>query len=151
MMDALPYGWMWRQCAHPTFRTPASICFTEPNDMFAPGLIVIASAGFTLLDCAFAEPIMTSSADSKGHDRSAQRAAAIMVGFFGHIFLSNWMQIDVAACGMEIRAHFAPVLQPFPISAVIRTPPSDDLLDVVPIGELAIIPLGPHSWRTLLS
>ena len=52
---------------------------------------------------------MTSSADSKGHNRSAQKTAAIMVGFFGHIFLSRWMQIGVAARGMEIRAHFAPV------------------------------------------
>ena len=25
--------------AYPTFRTPASICFSEPNDVFVPGLI----------------------------------------------------------------------------------------------------------------
>src|SRR5919106_1604000 len=48
--------------AYPTFRTPASICFSEPNDVFVPGLIVVASAGVVLLDCASAELIRTSSA-----------------------------------------------------------------------------------------
>src|SRR5712691_11994156 len=38
--------------AYPTFRTPASICFSGPKDVFVPGFIVVASAGFVLLDCA---------------------------------------------------------------------------------------------------
>src|ERR1022692_1401922 len=44
--------------AYPTFRRPASICFSGPNEAFVPGLIVGRSAGFVLLDWAFAEPIM---------------------------------------------------------------------------------------------
>lgn len=46
----------------PVWLTPALICFSEPKDVFFPGLIVVASAGFILLDCASAEPIMTSLA-----------------------------------------------------------------------------------------
>src|SRR5438105_11328021 len=34
--------------AYPTLRTPASICFSEPNDVFVPGLIGVTSAGFAL-------------------------------------------------------------------------------------------------------
>jgi hypothetical protein len=78
---------MWRQCAYRTFGTPASTCFNEPNDAFVPGLIVVADAGFILLDCASAEPIMTSSAAAMVMTASAQKAAAIMVDFFGHLSL----------------------------------------------------------------
>src|SRR5204863_9362602 len=46
--------------AYPTFRTPASICFNEPNDVFVPGLI-----GFILRDCAYADPIVASSAAAR--------------------------------------------------------------------------------------
>jgi hypothetical protein len=74
-VSAIPY---------PTFRTPASICFSEANDVFVPSLIVVASAGVILRNCASAEPIMARS--TQGHGRSAQKAAAIMVDFFGHIF-----------------------------------------------------------------
>ena len=38
-------------------RTPASICFTEANDVFVPGLI---AGSFVLLGCAFTEPIIPS-------------------------------------------------------------------------------------------
>jgi hypothetical protein len=38
------------------FRRPASICFSEVNDVFVPGLIARESDGFAFLDCAFAEP-----------------------------------------------------------------------------------------------
>src|SRR4051794_1829786 len=51
--------------AYPTFRTPASICFREPNDGFVPGLIEGRPAGFVLRDRASAEPIKPSSADAK--------------------------------------------------------------------------------------
>src|ERR1039458_9605198 len=44
--------------AYPTFSRPASICFSGPNEVFVPGLTVGRSAGFVLLDWAFAEPIM---------------------------------------------------------------------------------------------
>jgi len=33
-----------------TFRTPASICFRAPNDVFVPGLILGRSAALVLLD-----------------------------------------------------------------------------------------------------
>src|SRR5882724_3906904 len=44
--------------AYPTFRRPASICFSEPNEVFVPGLILVTSARVVLLDCASAEPGM---------------------------------------------------------------------------------------------
>src|ERR1700731_3711931 len=43
--------------AYPTFRTPGSTCFSGLNDVLVPGLI-----GFSLPDCASAEPIMAKSA-----------------------------------------------------------------------------------------
>src|SRR5260370_42504085 len=43
--------------AYPTFRSPASICFSELNDVFVPGLI-----GLILPDCASAGPSRASSA-----------------------------------------------------------------------------------------
>src|SRR6266705_1260078 len=43
--------------AYPTFRSPASICFSEANDVFVPGLI-----GLILTGCASAEPSIASSA-----------------------------------------------------------------------------------------
>src|SRR5260221_13910172 len=43
--------------AYPTLRTPASICFSELNDVFVPGLI-----GLILVACASADPIMPNSA-----------------------------------------------------------------------------------------
>src|SRR5215217_2065243 len=46
--------------AYPTFRRPASICFRESKDVFVPGLLVVTSAGFVSLDCAYAQPIMPS-------------------------------------------------------------------------------------------
>jgi hypothetical protein len=47
----------------------ASNCFSEPNDVFVPGLIVVASAWgglVVLLDCASAEPIIPSRVAAKG-------------------------------------------------------------------------------------
>src|SRR3982074_1660685 len=46
--------------AYPTFSTPALICFSVPNDVCVPGLILGRSAGFAALDCASAEPLTTS-------------------------------------------------------------------------------------------
>src|SRR5260370_35542236 len=46
--------------AYPTFSRPASICFTEPNDVLAPGLALDRSTGFALLDCALVEPVTPS-------------------------------------------------------------------------------------------
>src|SRR5437762_1282888 len=48
--------------AYPTLRRPASICFSEPKDLFVPGLIVGTLAGFALPDCATAEPIIANCA-----------------------------------------------------------------------------------------
>src|SRR4030095_5261037 len=50
--------WAGPASAYPTLRRPASICFSEPNDVF--GLIVGTLAGFALPDCAAAEPIIPS-------------------------------------------------------------------------------------------
>src|SRR5262245_23875273 len=43
--------------AYPTFRTPASICFSTPNDVFVPGISGGTVAGFVMLDCARADPM----------------------------------------------------------------------------------------------
>src|SRR6266581_321395 len=51
--------------AYPMFRTPASICFSDLNAVFVPGLI-----GLILGDCASAEPIVASS------DAASVRTAA---------------------------------------------------------------------------
>src|SRR5436309_665912 len=40
--------------AYETFRTPASICFSGPNDVWAPGL---SAGNFVLAGCAFAKPV----------------------------------------------------------------------------------------------
>jgi hypothetical protein len=50
--------------AYPTFKTPASIRFKDPNDVFVPGLIAGILADFDLLVCAVAGPIMPTSADA---------------------------------------------------------------------------------------
>src|SRR4030088_286242 len=50
--------------ADPPFRTPASICFNEANDVFVPGLIAGTPASL-VLSCASAEPIMPSWAAAK--------------------------------------------------------------------------------------
>jgi hypothetical protein len=44
--------------AYPTFRTPALICFSGPNDVFVPGLKAGEPGGSALLDCARADPII---------------------------------------------------------------------------------------------
>src|SRR5580692_12388250 len=51
--------------AYPTFRRPALICFSEPNEVFVPGLIAGTWAGLVWLDCATAEPSVASSAAAK--------------------------------------------------------------------------------------
>jgi hypothetical protein len=43
-----------------TLRTPASICFSETNDVFVPGFNAGTLAALALLECATAEPIMPS-------------------------------------------------------------------------------------------
>src|ERR1700722_9341743 len=48
--------------AYPTFRRPASICFSGPNDVWAPGLVLGRSAGFALPGCALAEPLNANCA-----------------------------------------------------------------------------------------
>src|ERR1700689_2801615 len=40
--------------AYPTFKAPASICFSEANEVLVPGLI---AGNFVAPDCASAEPI----------------------------------------------------------------------------------------------
>src|SRR5262245_30314114 len=47
------------------FRTPASICFSAPKDVFAPGLIAGTVAGFGLVDCASAEPFTPNWAEAR--------------------------------------------------------------------------------------
>src|SRR5580658_6954157 len=61
----MSYGQPWRRTtggplagpasAYPTLRRPASICFSGPNDVFVPGLILGRSFGFVLVDCPSAE------------------------------------------------------------------------------------------------
>src|SRR5580693_6761514 len=51
--------------AYPTFRRPALICFSEPNEVFVPGLIWGTCEGLVWLDCALAEPIAASSVAAK--------------------------------------------------------------------------------------
>ena len=68
--------------AYPTFRRPASICFSEPNDVFVPGLIGLILAGLRVRGSDHAE-----LGGSNGQDRGAQKTAATMVDFFGHLFL----------------------------------------------------------------
>ena len=41
--------------AYPTLSSPASICFSELNEVFVPGLIVATLARFGLTDCAAGE------------------------------------------------------------------------------------------------
>src|SRR5580693_4206801 len=51
--------------AYPIFSRPASICLSEANEVLLPGLIAGTSAGFILLDCAFAEPNIASLAAAR--------------------------------------------------------------------------------------
>src|SRR5689334_14989439 len=48
--------------AYPTFRSPASTCFSEPNEVFVPGLTAGRSAGGVLLAWALAAPNRPSRA-----------------------------------------------------------------------------------------
>src|SRR6202162_1206197 len=81
--------------AYPTFRTPASICFNELNDVFVPGLI-----GFILVDCASAEPIMSSSAAAMVRTAVPKRRRRSWL-ISSDICLSNGNQIDAAADGCQ--------------------------------------------------
>jgi hypothetical protein len=47
------------------FKTPASICFSAPKDVFVPGLIAGTVAGFGLVDCASAEPFTPNWAEAR--------------------------------------------------------------------------------------
>jgi hypothetical protein len=76
----------------PVWLTQALICFSEPKDVFVPGLIVVASAGFILLDCASTEPIMTTSAAAIVIAAVPKKRRRSWLIFFGHLFLSNWTQ-----------------------------------------------------------
>ncbi len=71
--------------AYPTFRTPASICFSEAKDVFVPRLILGRSAAFVLLGCASAERIMPSWAAAMVRAVVPKKAAALIVDFFGHV------------------------------------------------------------------
>src|SRR3954469_4893989 len=64
--------------AYPTFRTPASICFSGPNDVFVPGLLPDASSDLSPLDCAFAGPATPSPAAAtvKAAVRSRRRRSS---------------------------------------------------------------------------
>src|SRR6478672_331689 len=46
--------------AYPTLSRPASICFSDANEVLAPGLIARMPANFVLLGCASAEPFKRS-------------------------------------------------------------------------------------------
>src|SRR6476620_12504373 len=46
--------------AYPTLSRPASICFSDANDVLAPGLIARMPPSFVLLGCASAEPFKSS-------------------------------------------------------------------------------------------
>src|ERR1700754_2980562 len=46
--------------AYPILSRPASICFSDANDVLVPGLIVRMPANLVLLGCASAEPFKRS-------------------------------------------------------------------------------------------
>src|SRR4029077_4679680 len=46
--------------AYPTLSRPASICFSDANDVLVPGLIARMPANLVLLGCASAEPFKRS-------------------------------------------------------------------------------------------
>ena len=77
--------WADRLSAYPTFRRSASICFSEPKDALAAGLIVGTSAGFNWLDCAFAKSKIPSWAAAMVMAAVPKKAETTMVDFFGHI------------------------------------------------------------------
>src|SRR5215831_17740509 len=55
------------------FRTPASICFSAPKDVFVPGLIAGTVAGFGLVDCASAQPFMPNWAAARVMARAVRK------------------------------------------------------------------------------
>jgi hypothetical protein len=78
------------------------------NDVFVPGLIVVvASAGFILLDCASTEPIMTTSAAAIVIAAVPKKRRRSWLIFFGHLFLSNWTQSS-----FYVTKSFAPAINP---------------------------------------
>src|SRR6266566_6044387 len=79
--------------AYPTFSRPASICFTEPNDVLATGLALDRSTGFALLDCALVEPVTPS------------RAAAIAIAAVPRKRRRSWsisLDIDLPPIGFKV-------------------------------------------------
>src|SRR6266511_33400 len=48
--------------AYPTLRRPASTCFSDVKDVFAPGLAADGAAGRVPLGCALADPSAPSRA-----------------------------------------------------------------------------------------
>src|SRR6266852_2843689 len=89
--------------AYPTFRTPASICFNELNDVFVPGLI-----GFILVDCASAEPIMSSSAAAMVRTAVPKRRRRSWLISSDIWALLDWIQSNVVRRGVEVRARVVP-------------------------------------------
>ena len=54
----------WTHFGVSNIKSPASICFRGPNDLFVPGLIGGRLAGFVLPVCAAVEPIMPNWAEA---------------------------------------------------------------------------------------
>jgi hypothetical protein len=67
---------------YPTFRTPASICLSEPNEVSVPGLTAGRLAGSAASDCAIHRPSQTERNDGKGHGRSAKKETTVVLELF---------------------------------------------------------------------
>ena len=72
--------------AYPTFSTPASICFSGPNDVFVPGLGVAAADG--LLCCRRADQRKLSGGD--GDRGGAKETAAVWVDLVHDLERLHW-------------------------------------------------------------
>src|SRR6266404_4352331 len=81
--------------AYPTFRSPASICFSELNDVFVPGLIELI-----LRDCASADPIVASSAAARVSTAVPKRRRRSWFICSAILDLLHWTQIDVVRRGV---------------------------------------------------
>jgi hypothetical protein len=72
---------------YPTFKRPASICFSEVNDVLVSGLIA-AESPFCLFGLRVCRTEHADLGSSNGHGRSAKKAAAVVLGLFGHLSIS---------------------------------------------------------------
>jgi len=60
--DGWAVGWARFRVSDIEEPSPASICFSGPNDVFVPGLIAGRTVGLAVPDCAPAEFIVTNGA-----------------------------------------------------------------------------------------